>query len=317
MSLLREEVLMPQTVWTGSISFGLVNIPVRLHRATAPKDVRFHQFEGGTGRRIRYRRVASGSEAEPAGAAEEESRADTQRPAPSVEPSRNVPSIETQPEPEVAWEQVVKGYEIEPGRVVTVTSEELLSMAPERSRVLEVEEFIELREIDPVFFEKSYYVVPQSEASERPYSLLLRSMQASQKVAVGRFVLRTREHLAAIRPSEDVLMLQTLFYADEIRDVKGTWQPLVEEPPERELRLARQLIEALEGKWDPTRYRDTYRDRVLEHLRSKAGDAFVMPEPEEVAPSKAVDLMEALRRSVEATRLAQADRSDERKDRTG
>jgi DNA end-binding protein Ku len=313
----REEVVpVPQTVWTGSISFGLVNIPVRLHRATAPKDVRFHQFESGTGRRIRYRRVASGPASEAPGVAEEESSTEEREKPPAAGPGPSTPSVETTPE--VAWEEVVKGYEIEPGRVVTVTSEELSSMAPERSRVLEVEEFIDLREIDPVYFEKSYYVVPQTEASERPYSLLLRAMQGSEKVAVGRFVLRTREHLAAIRPANDVLMLQTLFYADEIREAKGVWHPLVEEPPERELKLAGQLIEALKGTWEPTRYRDTYRDRVLELLRSKAGDAFAIPEPAEAAhTSRAVDLMEALKRSVEATRLAQTDAPDEREDRTG
>jgi DNA end-binding protein Ku len=307
---------LPQTVWTGSISFGLVNIPVRLHRATAPKDVRFHQFESGTGRRIRYRRVASGPASETPGVAEEESFTEGREKPPAADPGPSTPSVETTPE--VAWEEVVKGYEIEPGRVVTVTSEELRGMAPERSRVLEVEEFIDLREIDPVYFEKSYYIVPQAEASERPYSLLLRAMQASEKVAVGRFVLRTREHLAAIRPGDDVLMLQTLFYADEIREAKAVRQPFVEEPPTRELELARQLIEALKGTWEPTRYRDTYRDRVLELLRSKAEDAFVVAEPTEAAPtSRTVDLMEALKRSVEATRLARVDSSDERENRTG
>jgi DNA end-binding protein Ku len=193
---------MPQAVWTGSLSFGLVAIPVKLYSATAPRDVRFHQYEAGTGRRVRYRRVAAGPPPEPP------------------------PVPERSDQPEVPWEDVVKGYEIEPGRVVTVTPDELMQVAPERTRVLEVEEFVDLREIDPIHFEKSYYVMPQPGAgAERPYRLLLRAMETTGKVAVGRFVMRTREYLAAVRPGPDVLVLETLFFADEVRDPKEIWTP--------------------------------------------------------------------------------------------
>ena len=312
---------MPQAVWTGSLSFGLVNIPVKVYVGTAPKDVRFRQFEAGTGRRVRYQRVASGPPAETSSDRGEEVTGPSPTPPAPTRSQEKLVSAEAGNEPEVAWENVVKGYEIEPGRVVTLTPEELLQVAPERSRVLEVEQFVGLQHIDPVYFEKSYYVVPQPGAgAERPYSLLLRAMEASNKVAIGRFVMRTREYLAAIRPAEDVLMLQTLFYADEIRDVKEVWSPVVEEPADRELRVARQLIEALEGDWEASRYRDAYRERVLDLLRSKSDEAFAVPEQEEEEVASrlgTVDLMEALKRSVEAASGKRAGKRGERGNRTG
>ncbi|HEX2234951.1 MAG TPA: Ku protein [Actinomycetota bacterium] len=328
---------MPQTVWTGQLSFGLVSIPVRLYSATSPKKVRFHQYDSQTGRRIRYRRVAAGpaleeppppsapdAPPEPQAAPEPEPQAvpgpEAEAPAAPDEagavPDRRLPpaaagverSGARRDEQEVPWEEIVKGYEIEPGRVVTVTPEELVSVAPERSRVLEVEQFVDLHDVDPVHFEKSYCVVPQPGAgAERPYWLLYRAMEAAQKVAVGRFVMRTREYLAAVRPAEHVLMLETLFYADEVRDPKAFWIPPVEEPPERELRIAQQLIEALAGPWDPTRLRDEHRERLLELLRTKVGEMGTLPEPAEEEPPPAIDLMEALKASVEAATRARAE----------
>jgi DNA end-binding protein Ku len=302
----RRKQPVPQAVWTGSISFGLVNIPVKLYVATSPKDVRFHQFEGGTGRRIRYRRMAAGAAPEDLDDAMTERLRDEGDEASSPRPDVVAPPTEAPPETEVSWDEVVKGYEIEPGRVVTVSQEELREISPERSRVLEVEQFVDLEDIDPVYFEKSYYVVPQhGEESERPYSLLLWAMREANRVAIGRFTLRTKDHLSAVRPAEDVLMLHTLFYADEIRERKEVWTPRLDKPGDRELRLAHQLVEALEGKWDPSGYRDTYRERVLELLESKSEKAFVVQEEAEEAPaSKIADLMEALKESVEAAREA-------------
>ena len=203
---------------------------------------------------------------------------------------------------------MVKGFEIEPGRIVTVTSEELSSVAPERSRVLDIEQFVGLSEIDPIHFDKSYYLVPATEASaERPYRLLYRAMEASGQVAVGRFVLRTKEHLAAVRPAEGVLVLETLFYADEVRAPEELWFSPAPEPPERELRMARQFVESLSAPWDPSGQRDEYRERLLELLRSKSGEARgVAPEEREEFVSPAIDLMEALKASVEAAKAARA-----------
>jgi DNA end-binding protein Ku len=315
---------MPQAVWTGYVSFVFVNIPVKLYSTTAPKDVRFHHYEAGTGRRIRYSRVASGPAPERVSPRPVVEPDLAEAPPHTVEePSTEPPAVKELRDPtyerEVPWEDVVKGYEIEPGRVVHLTPEELSEIAPERSRVLEVEQFVDIREIDPVHFEKSYYVVPRSGiGAEHPYWLLLQTLKLSRKAAVGRFVMRTHEYLAAIRAAERVLILQTLFYADEVRDVNDVWLPLVEEAPERELRVARQLVEAMSGDWDGSRYRDEHRARVLDLLRSKSGDAFIQPRLEEETPPPAVaDLMDALKASVEVAKRARAAKGGSEDQRTG
>lgn len=300
---------MPQAVWVGHLSFGLVNIPVRLYGATSPKSVRFHQYEAGTGRRIRYRRVAEGPTVHRSPSVDESESAPLQGSA-AVEPSSESRVTEAPPDSggdiEVPWEEIVKGFEVEPGRVVTVDPEELESIAPEKSRELEVEQFVDLGDIDPVHFEKSYYVVPLSGVgAERPYWLLYRAMESAAKVAVGRFVMRTREHLAAVRPAEHALMLHTLFFGDEVRDPKDLWVTGVDEPPEEELRVAHHFLEALGGDWEPARHRDAYRERLLDLLHSKADEALALPEPDEKTPTTSVvDLMEALKASVEAAKRA-------------
>ena len=310
---------MPQAVWVGDLSFGLVNIPIKLYAATSPKRVRFHQYEAGTGRRIHYRRVASGATSDEIRPAAEDSESEPATPA--LAPP---PSDEPEPaglvgrsdvegsvgEPEVPWEAIVRGYEVEPGRVVTVDAEELESVAPERSRVLEVEHFVDLQDIDPVHFEKSYYVIPQrGGVTERPYWLLYRAMEEAGKVAIGRFVMRTKEYLVAVRPAEHVLMLETLFYADEVRDPKEFWISSMEEPSDRELLMARQLLEALEGEWEPDRRPDEHRQRLLELLHSKLDDAVVIMETEAETPVTPVsDLLETLMASVEAAKQAREEK---------
>lgn len=256
---------MPRATWTGSLSFGLVTIPVRLFVATEPKDVRFHQFQEGTGRRIRYRRVAEGTEQE------------------------------------VPYEEIVKGYEIADGRYVTVTPEELEAVEPQRTRTIEIRDFVDLEEIDPIHYDKTYYVVPEEgTGAERAYALLLTAMEEAGKVAVGSFVLRTKEHLVAVRPMDGMLALETMFFADEVRGTEELGLPrTAAEVDQRQLRMARQLIDSLSTEWDPARYRDEYRERVLELIEAKAEGKEVVVEErrEEGAP---VDLMEALRASVEA-----------------
>lgn len=301
---------MAQAVWTGALSFGLVNIPVKLYSATVPKNVSFHQFDAQTGRRIRYRRVVAGSGPERAAHSEEGDQ--HEGPAARTDPAAAMPAHieragELRAEPEVQWNDVVKGVEVEPGKVVTVTPEELGSLAPERTREVEVEQFVPLAEIDPVYFDKSYYIAPMNAGAERPYRLLYRAMQTGAVVAVGRFVMRTREYLAVVRPAADLLMLETLFYADEVRSPEEIWRPPVEEPPEPELHVANQFIQALAGSWDPDRHRDEHRERLLDLLRTKAGDAHIVPEleTEETAPA-VIDLIEALKASVEAAKQARA-----------
>ena len=334
---------MPQATWTGQLSFGLVNIPVKLYTATTPKNVRFHQYDR-TGRRIRYRRVAEGPPLEPVEPALEpvESPEDatpapedlssepgdrgmapesplTDQRAPRIDLERAAgaathlePAEEAPGDEEVPWEEIVKGFEVEPGRVVTVDPDELMSLAPERSEALEVEQFIPLEKVDPVYFDKTYYVVPkQGVGAERPYWLLYRAMESTGKVAIGRFVMRTKQYLAAVRPGEHVLTLETLFYADEVRDAKEVWFPPAEEPPDRELQMASQLIEALSADWDPSRHRDEYRERVLELLRSKGADSYVLPSPEEAPVAPVTDLLVALQASVEVAREARRGRRSE------
>lgn len=314
---------MPQAVWTGDLSFGLINIPVKLYTATSPKRVRFHQYEAGTGRRIRYRRVAEETDAYGQGSPMDEPVSiDEWKPGPrevaedspevagvdfdDVEATYEGEADDSEGEDEVPWQEIVKGYEIKPGRVVTVGADELETVAPERSRVLEVEQFVDLASIDPIFFEKSYYVVPQRGAqTERPYSLLFRAMEETGKVAIGRFVMRTKEYLVAVRAAEHVLVLETLFYADEVRDPKEVWVPTIEESSDRELQLARQFIDALAGDWEPDRHKDSHRERLLDLLHSKAGEATVVSEAEEAAPvTPAADLMEILQASVDVAKRA-------------
>jgi DNA end-binding protein Ku len=311
---------MPQAIWVGDLSFGLVNIPIRLYTATSPKRVRFHQYEAGTGRRIRYRRVVEGPPLDDITPSIDDTESETPRPVgskPSEQDDVGPWDAQTVPEDsdeeaEVPWEEIVKGYEVEPGRMVTVEAEELESVAPERSRVLEVEQFVDLKDIDPVHFEKSYYLVPQrTAASARPYWLLYRAMEEAGKVAIGRFVMRTKEYLVAVRPAEHVLMLQTLFYADEVRDPKELWVPLFEEPSERELRMAHQLVEMLAGDWEPERRRDEHRERLLELIHSKLGDAVDVPEADtEPEMTPVTDLMDALLASVEAAKQARKERKE-------
>jgi DNA end-binding protein Ku len=307
---------MPQAVWVGELSFGLVNIPVKLYAATSPKRVQFHQYKTGTGERIRYRRVAEepAPDGIPGPGDDSEPQPDRSRVMGPVSSEDNEPPAWDQAnegedsgsETEVPWEEIVRGYEVEPGRVVAVDPEELESVAPERSRVLEVEQFVDLREIDPVYFEKSYYVVPQrGAATQRPYWLLYRAMENAGKVAIGRFVMRTKEYLVAVRPGEHVLILEALFYADEVRDPKEVWVPSIEEPSERELGLAQQFLESLSGQWEPARHRDEHRERLLGLIQSKAGTAITTPEVQvEPDASPVIDLLEALQASVEAAKRA-------------
>jgi DNA end-binding protein Ku len=265
---------MPRAIWTGSLGFGLVNVPVKLYTATEDRDVSFKQLERGTGSRIRYKRVAE----------------DTGQ--------------------EVPYEDIVKGYEVSKGRYVVVEPEELESVEPGRSRSIEIEDFVELAEVDPVYFKKTYYVAPaDTEAAAKPYALLLETMREAGKVGIARFVLRNKQHLAAVRPRSDALVLETLYFADEVRvpdridELDPGSAPAVSD---REKAVAAQLIEALTAEWDPTRYEDTYRTRVLELIEAKARGEEVVTEPEEAGPTNVVDLMKVLEASVEGARQRRA-----------
>jgi DNA end-binding protein Ku len=261
---------MPRSVWSGAIAFGLVNVPVGLHSATESRTVHFHQLQRRTNRRIRNKRVAEGTGRE------------------------------------VDYDDIVKGYETDDGDMVVVTPEELEAVEPGRSRSIDIEDFVALDEIDPVYFDKAYYLVP-GDGAEKPYALLREAMERSGRIAIGRFVMRTKQYLAAIRPSGDVLVLQTMYFGDEVRDPADLDLPGKVELSDKELRIARQLVDSLTVDFDPTTYVDTYRERVLDLVRQKAeGGDVEVAEAEE--PRDVGDLMAALEASISDIRSARLDR---------
>jgi DNA end-binding protein Ku len=259
---------MARAVWSGVISFGLVSVPVRLYTATEEHSPTFHQFKEGTSDRIRNKRVN-----------ERTGR-------------------------EVEYSDVAKGAELGDGRYVMLTDADLASVAPGRSRSLDIATFVDLDDIDPVYFAKSYYLAPGSEETKKTYALLREAMATSNKAAIGTFVMHGKEHLAAIRAAGVVLVLETLFFADEVRDPKAVLDGLPNRGklPDKELAMATQLVESMSGPWRPGDYHDTYTDRVNALIDAKRnGEEF---EPSDAAPdaTKVVDLMDALQRSVDAAR---------------
>ena len=310
---------MPRAVWTGALSFGLVNIPVALFRATEPKDVQFHLFDR-SGRRIRYRRVVEAGEIDRRPESEssiEESRSRQPEDVTSLEPHDEVTPSRAPHEVEVAYQDIVRGYELDRDHVVFVDEEEIERIRPTRSRTIELEDFVRLEDIDPIYFEKSYYLVPRhGNQAEKPYLLLLKAMESRGQVGIGRFVLRTKPHLVAIRPIDGVLGLETLFFGDEVRDpreVAGQLHGAL--VSDRELRLAEQLIRTLETDWNPTAYADEYREELLRLIAEKTPEE-VEVEPASVQESRIEDRMEALKRSIEDARREETPPAKRRR-RTG
>jgi DNA end-binding protein Ku len=272
------------------LSFGLVAIPVSLYPATEAKDVRFHLFDR-EGRRVRYRRVV-----EPGPSLREAGKEDV-----VSEPTQADDDDERPPEVEVTYEDLVRGYEVEPEAYVFLETEEIQRIRPTPSRVIDLEEFVRLEDIDPVYFEKAYHVVP-ARGAEKPYELLLRTLTESGRVGIGRFVLRTKPHLVALRPMDRVLALETLYFGDEVRDAG----PLVGHlapgsVSQREIDISKQLVEVLASEWDPSRFADEYREELLRMIAERTPEHVEesSEESSEDAGSRIEDLMETLRRSVE------------------
>jgi DNA end-binding protein Ku len=262
---------MPRSMWTGSISFGLVNVPVRLFGAVSQKEVRFHMLHGADGGRIQQKRVCS---------------------------------VDGR---EVAWEEIVKGYEISRNRYVTVTPEELKALEPRATKSIDIEDFVALEEIDPIFFENTYYLAPDRGAA-KAYALLYEAMKQTGKVGIARVVLRTKKYLCTVRPLEKALALSTMLYADEVvsQDELGLPSPGEIETRERELAMAKQLVESLTTKFEPEKYRDDFRERVLDLLEKKAEGQEIVAPVEEAAPAQVVNLIDALEASLAAARKAPA-----------
>ena len=272
---------MARAIWTGAISFGLVNVPIKLYSATAAKAVRFHQLHDKDGVRIQQKRVCP---------------ADGE---------------------EVPYEHIVKGFEIAPDRYVIVTQEELDALDPRRTKTIDIEEFVELAEIDPVYYDNAYHVAPGT-GGAKGYRLLLSAMEEAGKVAIGRFVLRTRQQLCALRPAEGVLMLSTMLYGDEVNAPErlDELEALGDvEANAREVAMAGQLIESLSAPFEPTKYHDEYREQVLELIERKAAGEEIAVQPAAEAPAAVPDLMAALEASVAAVRQEAGDAKPARKPR--
>ncbi|MDQ6918020.1 MAG: Ku protein [Candidatus Dormibacteraeota bacterium] len=268
---------MPRAIWSGAISFGLVNVPIKLFTATSQKDVRFHQLHDKDGARVQQKRVCS-KDGE-----------------------------------EVPMEHIVKGYEISRDKYVMITPEELDSLDPKASRTVDILDFVDLDEIDPVYFDSTYYMVPEKGAG-KAYALLLEAMRKSKKVAIARVVLRQKQHLVALRPLRNALSMETMLYADEVVS-PDTLEGLPEdvEVTDRELAMAQQLIDSLADDFKPERYRDDYRERVLEMIERKAEGQEVVVADEEEEQAPVVDLMAALEASLAAAKTRRDGESEEEK----
>jgi DNA end-binding protein Ku len=302
---------MPKAVWTGSLAFGLVNIQVRLYPATEPKDVRFHLMDA-RGRRVRYRRFVEAEGPEEDWTPSDGPEADAGSPS-SGTPSSGTPRQPDPVEEEIAYEDLMRGVERDDGSVVLLGGDEIRSVQPERSRTIDIEDFVELSDIDPVYFEKSYIVAPQRGA-EKPYALLLSAMERSGRAGIGRFVLRTKPHLVAIRPANGTLALETLFFGDEVREARRLVRGVgAAEVSERELELAEKLIATLNTTWNPEAYADTYREELLERIAQK--EPAQIPEERAAPPSgsQVEALMDALKASVDQAKKNQTKRTSRKR----
>jgi DNA end-binding protein Ku len=257
---------MPRAIWTGAISFGLVNVPVKLYSAVSKKTVRFHQLHEADGVRIQQKRFCP------------------------------------KEDKEVPYEEIVKGYEISPDRYVIITPDELDAIEPRKTKSIDIEDFVDLDEIDPLYYDHPYYLLP-GQGAQKPYKLLVEAMRKANKVAVARVVIRTKEQLVAIRPVDDILAMASMNFADEVIDPDS-----FDEAPgddvdtsKREIEMAEQLIASLTSEFDPSKYEDTYRERVLEMIERKAEGEEITVQPVE-EPEEVPDLMAALEASLAAAK---------------
>jgi DNA end-binding protein Ku len=265
---------MPRAIWTGAISFGLVNVPVKLYSAVSSKTVRFHQLDSESGARVRQKRVSAATGEE------------------------------------VPYERIVKGYELAPDRYVVIEPEELEALDPDASRTIDIEDFVDLDEIDPLYFDHPYYLAPGTGAA-KSYRLLLEAMKESGKVGIARVVLRSKQTLCALRAADNgVMVMSTMNYADEVVPPESLDEldAIADvEVNDRELKMAEQLIESLAGEWDPSAYQDSYRERVLDLIERKAAGEEIAVQPEAEEREEVPDLMAALEASLAAVRSGDGD----------
>ncbi len=271
---------MARTIWTGSLSFGLVNIPVGLYTATKDKTIHFNQFEAGTSDRIRYKKV-------------------NERTGEEVENSR-----------------IERGVDVGAGEFVILSDGELDAAAPERSRTIEIDAFVDLGDIDPIYYRTTYFLAPHGDGAGKAYELLRSAMRESSRVGIATLVMRGKEYLVAVRPEDDVLALETMYFADEVKDPTKELPDLEStgKVTGRELDTAKLLIDSMAADWDPTHYRDTYRTRLQELIEQKRQGNEIVVETAAPQATNVVDLMEALQASVAA---AQSERANSERAQTG
>ena len=302
---------MARAVWSGTISFGLVSVPVRLYPATRRQDIRFHEIDRSSGQRIRHQKVvevAAPSLPTPRGGGDYRTPSPVQGHEDMVERGREVSAVESPPAmPQaVAAGDVVKGFEVAKDRYVTVAREELEQLAPERSRTIDVEQFVDASAIDPIYYETSYYAVPDRDY-ERAYGLLVDAMRETKRVAICWFVLRRKRYLAALRPHGRLMVLALMFHADEILPAASLEPSVPTDLRKKEREMAALLINTLSGPFEPERYPDDYRQRLKTLIEGRAASA--RPATAAVTSGSGVDdLMAALRASVEQARLASKSR---------
>jgi DNA end-binding protein Ku len=256
---------MARATWSGFLSFGLVSVPVGLFAATADQTIHFNQLHEGTSNRVRYKKT-------------DEETGD-----------------------ELTTEEIVNGFPVGGGEYIVVTPEEMKAAAPGKSDLIEIQDFVDLSDIDPIFYRQTYYLAPKGKGADRAYTLLLQAMRETGKVGIATLVLRDKEHLVAVRPGEKVLILETMFFEDEILNPQEELDTLPEadHADTRELKVAKQLVVSLSDKWTPTRYKNTYRQRVEELVEKKrAGHAVVFSDDVEGPTSNVIDLMSALKASI-------------------
>jgi DNA end-binding protein Ku len=260
---------MARAIWSGSISFGLLNVPVKLYSAVARRGISLREIRESDGARIRHRRVAEGTDEE------------------------------------VPYEKIQKAFEITSGNYVPISKDEMAALAPEKTRAIEVQDFVDLDEIDPIYFDSPYYLGP-AEGAEKAYSLLASAMERSGKVAIARFVFRNKEHLAALRAENGVLTLTTMRFADEVVQPDELDDVLPDKKPKvaaKEVEMAEKLIDSLTSDFDPSAYRDEYREELMSLIERKAeGKEIVAAEAPEPEATKAPDLMAALEESIAAVK---------------
>ncbi len=259
---------MARPVWSGSISFGLVNVPVKAYTAVRDHSIHFHQLDKKTGARVQYKKVSSKS-----------GRA-------------------------LDADDIEKGYEVTKGNYVVVDEDEIEELRPRSTKTIDVGDFVQLDQIDPIYYEKTYWLAADGESAARPYRLLLAAMEKAQRVAIGSVVMRNKQYLAAVRPLDGALAMSTMHFADEVvakSEIDGIPTARTKPAP-REVELASQIVDALTADWDPAKYHDTYTDDLQELIEAKAKGKEITVEPEAEERSNVIDLMEALQASVEQHR---------------